>query len=123
MSGVYGQGEDVTIVAGADISAKQYQPVGLTGLLATSSDNFFGILQNKPQAGEHATVRVAGLSKIYMSVSLGAGALFMGNNTTSGFIALATSGYCAAGQIFIAGNSGDYGTAYLFGGAVKRLLA
>jgi hypothetical protein len=120
---VYGQGFDITIVAGADISAKQYQPVGITGILGTTADTFFGILQNKPQAGEHATVRTSGLSKIYMSVSLGAGGLFMGHNTTSGFIALATSGYCAAGQIFIAAESGGYGTAYLFGGAVKRLLA
>jgi hypothetical protein len=114
---------DVTVVAGADLSAAQYKPVALTGVLAGSSDNFFGVLQNKPANGEHGTVRVTGLSKIYLGCSLGTGALFMQSNANSGQIALATSGYCAAGQIFIAANSGDFGTAYLFGGAVKRLIA
>jgi hypothetical protein len=119
---VYGQGLDVTIVAGADISAKQYQPVGLTGVLASSADNVFGILQNKPQAGEFATVRWHGFTKAYMSCSLGAGALVMGNNTTSGFLALATSGYQAFGEVFIAANSGDFGTLKLYGGPVRRLI-
>lgn len=123
MSGVYGQGFDVTIVAGADISAEQYKPVNISGVLATSADNVFGVLQNKPQSGEHATVRVQGVAKIYMSCSLGQGALFMGSNASSGYIALASSGYCAFGQVTIAANSGSFGTAYLYGGALKRLLA
>jgi hypothetical protein len=123
---VYGQGLDVTLVAGADLSAKQYQVIGrqASGVvtLASSPDNVFGILQNKPQAGEFGTVRVDGLSKIYMSVSLGEGALLMGHLTTSGFIALASSGYCAFGELFITAASGGYGAAYLYGGALKRLI-
>jgi len=123
MSGVYGQGLDVTIVAGADLSDQQYKPVGLTGLLATSADNVFGILQTKPQAGEHGTVRWHGFSKAYMSCSLGLGALVMGSNATSGYLALATSGYQAFAEVFIAANSGGYGTLKLYGGPLRRLLA
>lgn len=123
MSPVYGQGSDVTIVAGADLSGQQYKPVNVSGVLATSADNVFGILQNKPQAGEHATVRWHGFSKAYMSCSLGLGALVMGSNATSGFLALQTSGYQAFGEVFIAANSGDYGTLKLYGGPVRRSLA
>jgi hypothetical protein len=36
---VYGQGLDVTVVAGADLSAQQYKPVNLGGTLAGSADN------------------------------------------------------------------------------------
>lgn len=120
---VYGQGFDVTVVAGADLSAQQYRPVNLSGVLATSADNVFGVLQNKPQASEHGNVRKQGLSKIYMSCSLGDGALIMGSNASSGYIALATSGYCAFGEIFISAASGSIGTAYLYGGPVRRLIA
>lgn len=123
MSGVYGQGLDVTVVAGADISAEQYKPVSILGTLAGSADNVFGILQNKPIAGEHGAVRVTGLAKAYMSCSLGLGAFVMGSNANSGQIALASSGFCAFGQVFISAASGGYGTVHLFGGAVKRLLA
>jgi hypothetical protein len=120
---VYGQGLDVAIVAGADLSAQQYKPVNQGGTLAGSADNLFGILQGKPQAAEHATVRVTGFTKLYMSCSLGAGADIMVSNATSGVIALATSGYCSFGKVFIAAASGSIGTAFLFGGPVRRLLA
>lgn len=116
-------GQDFTIVAGADLSAKQYRPVGITGLLATTADNFNGILQNKPQSGEHATVRKIGLSFCYMAVSAGKGAELMQSAATSGSIALATSGYCSFGYVDVAANSGSIGQVWLYGGAVKRLLA
>jgi len=123
---IYGQGFDVTLVAGADLSAQQFKLVGKLAsgvtVLATSADNFFGILQNKPQAGEFATVRVDGISKIYMSASIGEGAMIMQSNANSGQIALVTSGYCAFGEIFITAASGSFGTAYLYGGALKRLI-
>lgn len=120
---VYGQGCDVTIVAGADLSSQQYKPVNMSGVLATSADNVFGVLQNKPQAAEFGAVRWHGFTKAYMSCSLGAEALVMGSNATSGFLALATSGYQAFGEVFIAANSGDFGTLKLYGGPVRRLLA
>jgi hypothetical protein len=119
---IYGQGVDITIVAGADISGQQFKPVNLSGVLATSADNVFGVLQNKPAAGEHSTVRKSGLTKVYMSCSLGDGALIMGSNASSGYIALATSGYNAFGEIIYSAPSGSIATAYLYGGPVRRLI-
>ena len=114
---------ELTVVAGADISAQQYKNVNLSGVLATSADNVFGVLQNKPESGQHAAVAVTGVTKIYMATSLGNGAFIMSSNATSGAIALATSGYNAFGQILKTANSGSIGTAWLFGGALKRLIA
>jgi hypothetical protein len=115
---------DLTVVAGADLSAHQYRNVNLSGVLAASADNIFGVLQNKPDAsGQPARVAVGGATKIYFPTSLGKGALIMQSNATSGVIALASSGYCAFGQIINPANSGSIGTAWLFGGALKRLLA
>jgi len=123
---IYGQGLDVTLVAGADLSAQQYKVVGQLAagvtVLATSADNVYGVLQSKPQLGEFGTVRKSGYSKLYMSCSLGDGALIMGSNAASGTIALATSGYCAFAEVFISAASGSFGTAYLYGGALKRLI-
>lgn len=120
---VFNWGIDFTVVAGADISGQQYKNVNVGGTLAGSADNVFGVLQNKPQSGEHATVRKLGYTKIYLPTSLGVGAVLMQSNANSGAIALATSGYCAFGELVFTANSGGYGTAYLYGGPVKRLLA
>jgi hypothetical protein len=119
---IYGQGFDITVVAGADLSAQQYKPVNLSGTLAGSADNVFGVLQNKPRDAEHATVRKQGTTKIYLPCSLGDGALIMGSNANSGQIALATSGYCAFGEIVYSAPSGSIATAYLYGGPVRRLI-
>jgi len=121
---VSGWGQDFTIVAGADLSGQQYKNVGkVAGVLATSADNFDGVIQNKPQAGEGITVRRLGVSKIYIPTSLGTGAEIMQSNATSGVIALATSGYCSFGYLLDGASSGSIGTAWLYGGAVKRLIA
>jgi hypothetical protein len=116
-------GVDVTIVAGADVSGKQYQPLGLTGILSTTDADVFGVLQNKPQAAEHGTVRKLGYTKLYMPVSMGAGALVMGSSTTSGHAALCTSGSLAFAEIVFSAVSGSYATAWLYGGPVRRAIA
>lgn len=124
--GFSGWGQDFTIVAGADLSGKQYQNVGKLGVLATSADNFDGILQNKPQSGEHAQVRRLGVSKIYLPTSVGVRAELMQSNATSGVPAIATSGYCSFGYTLDVpsnGGSGSIATVWLYGGAIKRLIA
>lgn len=117
---VYNWGVDFTIVAGADISGQQYKNVNLSGVLATSADNVFGVVQGKTGLGEHATVRKIGYTKMYLPISLGVGARVMQSNATSGVIALVTSGYGAFAEIVITANSGGYGTAYLFGGPLFK---
>ncbi len=110
-----GWGEDFTIVAGADLSAAQYKIVGPTGVLATSPTNPIGVVQNKPQSGEHATLRTTGLSKVVMAGSVGVGAFFGQSATTSGMGAVVTSGGMAFGRIVTACDSGMIATGYLYG--------
>ncbi len=110
-----GWGEDYTIVAGADLSGQQYKMIGATGVLATSPTNPIGVVQNKPQSGEHATMRVCGISKITMAVSVGAGAFFGQSAATSGMGAIVTSGGMAFGRIVTGCDSGMIATGYLYG--------
>jgi len=110
-----GWGEDFTIVAGADLSGQQYKLIGSTGVLATSETNPVGVVQNKPQAAEHATARFTGLSKIVVAASVGPGAFFGQSNATSGVAAIVTSGGHAFGRIVTGADSGMIATGYLFG--------
>lgn len=114
--GTYNWGKDFTVVAGGDLSAQQYKNVNISGVLATSAANFFGVLQNKPQAGEHATVRVYGYTKVYLPISVGLGSFVGQSGATSGNIAIVTSGGLAIGRIVKSAASGGIGTLQLFGG-------
>ena len=75
----YGPGFDWTMIAEPDISAKQYNVAVIgsaTGKCMVSSqagDQALGILQNKPQSGEAAKVRVLGISKAYAGTTITAG--------------------------------------------------
>jgi hypothetical protein len=113
---VSNEGVFYTVVAGADISGQQYKNVNLGGVLATSQTNFYGVLQNKPQNGEHGTVLVAGRTKIYQPTSLGPNTMIRQSDATSGVIALAGSGYHAIGVLIIAPGSGSIGTAEIWHG-------
>ena len=113
---VFNWGQDITVVAGADLSSQQYKNVNLSGVLATSSTNFYGILQNKPQSGEHGTVRWLGYTKAYMPVSIGGGSFVGQSDSNSGELAIVTSGGVADGRIIIAAASGGIATVQLFGG-------
>jgi hypothetical protein len=59
----------VTLVAGADLSAKQYNFVKLNGsgqavAVAAITDIPIGVLQNAPRSGEEASVLVSGGTKL-----------------------------------------------------------
>lgn len=63
---------DVPLKAAADLRTHQYKFVKLDGsgnviLCAAAGERPFGILQNKPNTGETAVVRVMGVSKIVCS--------------------------------------------------------
>ena len=62
---------DITFLAGADLSALQFQPVKHSAAadqtviaVAAVGDDCIGILQNKPVSGGAASVRTSGLSKV-----------------------------------------------------------
>jgi len=80
-----------TLVAGADLSSDQYKLVTLAadGQLdvtgAVSSNNFIGVLQNKPSAaGQSAEVMVSGVSKMIVGATITAGDELVPSAVTAG---------------------------------------
>lgn len=70
-------GQDVTYVAGADLSTKQYYAVELNSsgqVVVAGAGQFFGVLQNKPASGEAATVRIRGRTKWLTASAMAVGA-------------------------------------------------
>lgn len=68
----------VTLVAGADLSAKQFYFVKMSAdntcvLCSAATDAPIGVLQNNPISGAEATVVVAGGTKIVASAAIAAG--------------------------------------------------
>ena len=71
---------DITIKAGGDLSTKQYYFVKLDStqqviIAAAATDKVLGILQNKPESGEAARVRIFGRSKVIGDAALSIGDL------------------------------------------------
>ena len=67
---------DMTFVAGANLASSQYRFVTLDAAANTvkvcgTSDRPLGVLQNKPAAGEAATVRLLGTSKVSANGAFG----------------------------------------------------
>jgi hypothetical protein len=104
----------VTLVAGADLSAKQYNFVKLNSsgqavVVAAATDLPIGILQNAPTSGQEAEVLVAGGSKLVLggtvaaagvvsTSSAGAGVAIVHGTDTTKF---------ALGQALTGGASGE----------------
>ena len=88
-----------TFVANADLSAKQfYLVVNSTGNLlgvAGAGAVVAGVLQDKPQSGEHGTVTILGRSRVRAGDTITAGGLFTSDAT--GTAVAVTSGTYAAG--------------------------
>jgi hypothetical protein len=82
----------VTLVAGADLSAKQYTFVKLDAAgaviaAAAATDIPVGVLQNAPIAGQEAEVLVVGGTKIVAGAAIGEGAQ-IGTGSTGKAVAL-----------------------------------
>lgn len=104
----------ISIAAGADLSAKQYCFVKLSGTgviaVAAATDIPVGVLQNAPTSGKTAEVSIDGVVKLKASAAIAAGALV---GTTSTGLAVAvvagtdTTKYVLGQAITAAGASGD----------------
>lgn len=73
-------GHDVSFAAGEDLSSFQYHFVHLANdtdvdLMDGATEFPVGILQNAPESGETAVVRIAGTSKLKMNGAVAVGAL------------------------------------------------
>lgn len=103
-------GFSFTLVAAADLSTHQFKAVvidsaGKAALPGASGVAAAGILQNKPKAGEAATVNRAGISKAVAGGTYDAGTLLMAATTTGKLIA-ATAALHACAQALEAGADG-----------------
>jgi Kef-type K+ transport system membrane component KefB len=104
----------ISIAAGADLSAKQYTFVKLSGTgvisAAAATDVVIGVLQNAPTSGKTAEVAITGVTKLKASAAISAGALV---GTTSTGLAVAvvagtdTTKYVLGQAITAAGAAND----------------
>lgn len=104
--------EFLTFQAATDLTAFRYRAVRLSaeGQVNVASNvaanTCIGVLDNDPASGTSARVAVAGVSKIYTSAAITAGALV--SHTASGYALAATSGALVIGRaLTTAANAGD----------------
>jgi hypothetical protein len=98
--------ETLTVVASQDLTGHLFKAVGLHGGVGATSLLSVGILRNKANTGEHATVAYAGQMKAYAGAAINSGAHV--GVTASGFLISVASttnvGLClttaASGDIF-----------------------
>lgn len=112
----------VPVVAGQDLSVAntQYKAVAVGGTIAANNTAALGILQNKPQNGEDATLVYLGRSRF-----LSGGAITAGNRlivTTSGYVIATTSGSVPVGTALETVSSGGIAEGiFNFSGASTNL--
>jgi hypothetical protein len=111
----------ITLVAGEDLSAKQYYFVkintsGLAVLCSGLTDKPIGVLQNDPASGEEAVITVVGGTKVVAGASIDEGVLI---GTTAAGKAGAkvpgtdTTNYVAGTVILASGADGEILTALI----------
>jgi hypothetical protein len=104
----------LSIPAGADLSAKQYTFVKISGTgvvsTAAATDAPIGVLLNDPKEGETAAVAVSGVVKLKASAAIVAGVL-VGTTSTGTAVTLSagtdTTKYILGRAITAAGAAGD----------------
>jgi hypothetical protein len=112
----------VTLVAGEDLSAKQYHFVkidngtGKAVAVSGAADRPIGVVQNNPSSGQEAEVLISGGTKIKAGGSASAGqALFASASATGVTLAFGTtaSAAFAVGTWISSGASGEIATAVI----------
>jgi len=91
---------DITLVAGADLSAIQYHFVKLDAdgkaVACGANEVSIGILQNTPESGEAARVRVLGTSKLVMNEAVDEGEAITSTDTGAGEVVDLADEYAGA---------------------------
>lgn len=95
----------VSALATVDLSGLQYYAVAIGGTIAANNTAAIGILQNKPESGEEATMTYSGRSKFKAGGAIAANGRV--KVTTSGFIVAVASGDGACGKALTAAASGE----------------
>ena len=108
------------VTAGADLTAGQYKAIALDdGDFAANGGEAFGILQNKPLAGQQASVAFFGVCKAYFGLPAAAGASI--TVAASGWCQPATLGDIINGRALKAVTSGSVGK--IFFGTANTLVS
>jgi hypothetical protein len=103
---------EVTKIAGADLSAKQFYIVKPDStaeqvvLAAAATNKLLGVLQNTPKSGEAANVRILGTSKVIAGGSVTDGAWVTSDASGKG-VATTTDKDVVVGMAMEAASSGD----------------
>jgi hypothetical protein len=104
--------ESITLVAAADLSGSQFRvaTVNASGLAAraVATDVAMGIIQNKPAAGQAATVGYRGVSKAVYGGNVTAGARV--TSDANGLVITAGVGDSALGLALVSGVANDIGS-------------
>jgi len=70
--------QTISLVAGEDLSSSQYYFVAVDtsgqAVLTGDDGNPIGVVQNKPESGQAATIAIAGVTKLYIGTESGLGA-------------------------------------------------
>lgn len=99
-----GDYETVTVEAGADLSSLQYHIINLSGTIAVSNVLAGGVLLNKPQSGEAASLAFAGQMKGKAGGTITKGAPLI--LTASGTLQVGSQG--VVGKALAAASSGAH---------------
>lgn len=119
---------NVTLVAGADLSAAQYKFVKLNSsgqaiLVAAATDKPIGVLQNAPASGGEANVTISGGTKFVGSGSIAVGAQIGSDANGKGAALVAgtdTTKYVVGTVLVATGADGEIGTAVIDATAPHR---
>ena len=102
---VSGENRKVAVIAGADLrTGAQFKCVAVGGTIAATNLAAFGILENRPNTGENATVIYDGHAKAFVGAAVSAGAAL--KVTTSGYLTSIASGDGAVAKALTAAGSG-----------------
>lgn len=93
--------------AGEDLSGAQFHAVSIAGSIIGTNLGALGLVQNKPEAGENASVAVMGYARYRAGAAIATGASV--SVTTSGWLITTTSGSIACGKALEAVSSGGIG--------------
>lgn len=108
-------GFQFTLLAAADLSAKQYYGVYVdssgTVSLCNATTKPDGVLQNDPELGEPANIMRDGISQAELGGNVTAGDLV--TTDANGKIVTATTGKYVLGRALASGSSGERGTVLL----------
>lgn len=99
-----GDKETVAIIAGADLRTAQYKVIAVAGTIAAANDAALGVLQNKPNIGESASIAYAGHLKGTAAAAIAVGARL--KVTAGGYLTTVASGDGTCGKALTAASSG-----------------